>query len=232
MPLDGAIIGEGIYTPREAARLIGGTPQQVLRWTRGSGASDPIWKAHYQFLDDTTEVSFIDLIELRVVRGLLKLGASLQAIRYAIGVAKNKFGIDRPLSSVAFQIDGREILMDAIERDGELVSLSRQRPGQKVFRDIVAQSVSGLEYDGSQVARWRPIIAKHVVIDPKRSFGDPIVDEIGVSTSTLYKEWMSRPNFRKIAALYEVKELLVRDAVKFEKALTLMVSEKRGQGLI
>lgn len=232
MPLDGAIIGEGIYTPREAARLIGGTPQQVLRWTRGSGASDPIWKAHYQFLDDTTEVSFIDLIELRVVRGLLKLGASLQAIRYAIGVAKNKFGIDRPLSSVAFQIDGREILMDAIERDGELVSLSRQRPGQKVFRDIVAQSVSGLEYDGSQVARWRPIIAKHVVIDPKRSFGDPIVDEIGVSTSTLYKEWMSRPNFRKIAAQYEVKELLVRDAVKFEKALTLMVSEKRGQGLI
>lgn len=232
MPLDGSIIGEGIYTPREAARLIGATPQDVLRWTRGSGATDPIWKAHYQFLDDTTEVSFLDLIELRVVRQLRSLGASLQAVRYAISVAQDKFGIDRPLSAIEFQIDGPELLMDAIERDGELVSLSKKRPGQKVFKKIVAQSVSGLEFDGPQAARWRPVVAKHVVIDPKRSFGDPIIDEIGVSTSVFYKEWMVRPSIKYIASIYEVKEVLVRDAIHYEEGLTQALSEKRGQGLI
>ena len=70
MPLDGAILGEGIYIPRQAARLLGATAQDVLRWTRGSGPVDPLWKAHYQFLDDTAEVSFQDLMDLRIVRAL------------------------------------------------------------------------------------------------------------------------------------------------------------------
>jgi len=48
VPLDDSIFGEGIYTPREAARLVGGTPQEVLRWTRGSGTSEPLWNAYYQ----------------------------------------------------------------------------------------------------------------------------------------------------------------------------------------
>ena len=117
-------------------------------------------------------------------------------------------------------------------RDGELVSLSNKRPGQKVFKKIVAQSVSGLEYDGPQAARWRPVAAKYVVIDPKRSFGAPIVDEVGVSTSILYKEWMVRSNVKHIAAIYEVKEVLVRDAIQYEESLTQALSEKRGQGPI
>jgi hypothetical protein len=52
MALDNKILGLGVYTPREAARLVGTDPQQVLRWTRGSGPNEPLWNAHYQFLDD------------------------------------------------------------------------------------------------------------------------------------------------------------------------------------
>lgn len=232
MPLDGAILGAGIYSPREAARLIGGTPQEVRRWTRGSGASGPVWTAHYQFLNDATEVSFLDLIELRVVRALRLADVPMQAVRYAITLAQEKFGIERPLSSVRFKTDGVEILMDAVESDGEFVSLSKRRPGQKVFSRIVDQSVSDLEYEGARVTRWRPKFAEHVVIDPQRAFGAPMIDEAAISTEVLYREWKRARDFKYVSRLYEIDAGLVRDAVSYEENLNKLASRNSGQGLI
>lgn len=232
MPLDRAILGEGIYSPRQAARLLGSSPQDVLRWTRGSGPQEPLWRAHYQFLDDAAEISFVDLIELRVVRALRGAGIPLQAIRYAIEMAKNRFGIERPLSTIQFKTDGTEVLMDAVEHDGELVSLSRKRPGQKVFARIVAQSVRGLEFEGGRVSRWRPEQAKHVVIDPERSFGEPILDEYGVSTATLFHDFERFHDFKYLSRLYEVDITQVRDAVGFEDGLNQPVGVNSGQSLI
>ena len=232
MPLDGAILGEGIYTPRQAAHLIGGSPQDILRWTRGSGASEPIWKAHYQFLGDATEISFLDLMELRVVQALRQRGVSLQTIRYAIALAQGKFGIERPLSSAAFKTDGVAILMEAVEGDGELVSLSRKHPGQKVFSTIVHQSVSGLDYEGGLIARWRPVAAKHVVIDPKRAFGAPVLDAFGISTDVLFREWQVGRDYRRVSRLYEIAEDFVRDAVRYEASLAQAEKVTLGQGTV
>lgn len=232
MPLDGAILGEGVYRPREAARLIGASAQDVLRWTRGSGATEPLWSAHYRFIDDATEVSFVDLMELRVVQDLRRRGVSLQAIRYAIKLAQDRFGIERPLSSIEFKSDGSEILMDAIEHDGDLVSLSRKTPGQKVWSKIVSQSVSGLEFEDSRPVRWRPDIAKHVVVDPKRAFGAPVVDEAGVSTEVLFREWAQRRDFRYLSRLYEMDEALVRDAVQYEDRLSQFSGANSGKAAV
>lgn len=232
MAFDGSIFGEGIYRPREAARLIGATPQDVLRWTRGSGPNEPIWTAHYQFIEDATEISFLDLVELRVVRALRSNGVSLQSIRYAIKYATEKFSIQRPLSALSFKTDGPEILIDAIENDGELVSLSRKRPGQKVFKKIIDQSVSGLEYDGIRPSRWRPDIAKHVVLDPTRAFGSPLIDEAGISTKAIYREWERSRDIKYVGRLYEIDDLLVRDAVQYEDCLTRAEGGEGGQGLI
>ena len=77
--------------------------------------------------------------------------------------------------------------MDAIENDGELVSLSKKNPGQKVFSEIVKQSLNDLDYEDDYVARWRPSTAQHVVIDPKRLFGTPILDDFGLSTQMVFR---------------------------------------------
>lgn len=232
MALDVPIFGAGIYRPREAARLIGVSAQDVLRWTRGSGPTEPIWKSHFHDLDDATEVSFLDLIELRVVRALRLAEVSLQAIRYAIQLAQQKFGIARPLSAVQFKTDGPEILMDAVENDGELVSLSKNSPGQKVFRQVIDQSVSDLEYEGEQVLRWRPGTARYVVIDPSRAFGAPLVDKAGVSTEILFREWERTPDFKFLSRLYGMDEVQVRDAVHFEEQLSSEMRSNSGQGVI
>lgn len=229
MPLDFDIFGEGIYTPRDAARLLGASHHDVLRWTRGSGTSDPLWHAHYQFMDDTTEISFIDLIEIRAVRALRKAGISLQAIRFAIKCAEEKYGIPRPLSSLQFKTDGTEILMEAVEQDGDYVSLAAKRPGQKVFSKLISQSVKDLEYEGGQAARWRPENSPDVIIDPRRSFGAPILDAFGISTDTIYKDYQAGQVPAYLAKVYELPKKLVIEAISFEQALDSGVSaEKNG----
>ena len=220
MPLDDTILGKGVYTPREAARLVGTSSQQVLRWTRGSGAKEPLWHAHYQFLDeDVTELSFLDLIEVRVVTALRRASISLQSIRFAIGFAQQKYGIERPLASQSFKTDGTEILMEAVENDGEYVSLSKARPGQKVFREIISQSLNDLEYEGELAVRWRPRGFPPIVIDPKRHFGDPILDQYGVSTTTIYKEFQEFEDIDYLANIYEIPKKLIRTCVGFEQSL-------------
>lgn len=220
MPLDEAILGHGVYTPREAARLVGTTPQQVLRWTRGSGPTEPLWDAHYQFLDDdVTEISFLDLIEVRVVAALRRASISLQAIRYAISVAQEKYGIKRPLAYEAFKTDGVEILMMAAEGDDQYVSLSRKRPGQKVFGSLIAQSLNDLEYEADFVARWRPTRFAEVVIDPNRRFGDPLLDTYGISTGMLYKEFMAFEDASYLANIYEIPLSVVKAGLAFERSL-------------
>lgn len=219
MPFDEAILGAGIYSPREVARLVGGNPQEVIRWTRGSGPTDPLWKAHYQFLEDSTELSFLDLVEVRVVKSLRRAGVSLQAIRYAMDLAENRFSVSRPLATRRFQLLGGEILMDALENDGELISLARKNPGQKVFSEVVKQSLSDLEYDDDYVTRWRPASASHVVIDPNRLFGEPILDDFGVSTRTIYGEWKTFNDTRYLSKIYEIPLRMVNDAIRFEQSL-------------
>lgn len=220
MPLDEEIIGRGVYTPREAARLIGTSSQQVLRWTRGSGPSSALLPAHYRFLDeDVTEISFLDLIEVRVINAMRKAGIPLQSIRFAIAFAQDKYGMDRPLASASFKTDGTEILMEAIESDGNFVSLSRKRPGQKVFREIIISSLNDLEYENETVARWRPKKFSEIIIDPKRFFGDPILDQFGVSTRTLQREFDQFGSTKYLSQIYEIPERLVVAGINFELSL-------------
>lgn len=220
MPLDDSILGQGVYTPREAARLVGTSSQQVLRWTRGSGPNEPLWPAHYQFIDeDVTDISFLDLIEVRVVTALRRKNISLQAIRFAIECAKDKYGISRPLASQSFQTDGDEILMEAIEGESDLVSLSKKRPGQKVFKEIIFQSLSDLEYEDEIAARWRPRGFSEVIIDPGRQFGDPILDSFGISTSIIYKEYNEFKDLKYLSEIYEIPQKVLKTCISFESKL-------------
>lgn len=219
MPLDAEIFGAGIYTPRQAAHLIGASPQDVLRWTRGSGATSALWDGHYQFLEDTTELSFKDLIELRVVRAFRRSGVSMQAIRYAITLAERKFNVSHPLTTLGFKTDGNEILMEALEKDGDLVSLSKARPGQKVWTTIVAQSLNDLEYEDGETVRWRPKNSPKVIIDPARLFGSPLLDDFGIETSTIYSEYKEFEDLKYLSNIYETPLSALKEAVRFETEL-------------
>lgn len=219
MPLDLQVLGEGVYTPREAARLAGIGARDVLRWTRGGSRVEPLWHAYYQPLDGSTEISFRDMLETRVVAGLRHAGVSMQAIRFAIHAARDRFGIDRPLSSRRFRTDGQEILIEALDGTGGLTSLSPRRTGQMAFKAVVEQSLLDLEYEGDDPILWRPRRHAAIVIDPARAFGEPILDGSGISTGTLRREADGGTETARVARLYEISVAEARAALAFERAL-------------
>ncbi|PCH95005.1 MAG: DUF433 domain-containing protein [Rhodobacteraceae bacterium] len=213
------ILGSGIYTAREAARLAHTNTVSVLRWTRGSGPTAPLWNSYYSELDDSREISFLDLMEVRVVVAFRNKGLSLQSIRFAIELAQKKFNIDRPLSSATFNTDGTEIFMEALEYETGLFSMDKRSAGQKVFKEVIGQSLLDLEYEGIRPVRWKPRKNKHVVIDPTRAFGDPILSEYGVSTKTLADEYKLFSDYKYLSNIYEIPIKQIKDAINFEERL-------------
>lgn len=58
-----------------------------------------------------------------------------------------------------------------------------------------------------------------IVIDPQRSFGQPIAAEYGVPTVALAEAVKSEGSVDHVARLYEVSPSVVRDAVRFQEYL-------------
>jgi uncharacterized protein (DUF433 family) len=58
-----------------------------------------------------------------------------------------------------------------------------------------------------------------VVLDPRRSFGQPIVNDEGVSTRVLAGAVQAEQSIERVAEWFEVKPASVRAAVDFENQL-------------
>ncbi len=91
---------------------------------------------------------------------------------------------------------------------------------QMTFRKMVEPHLKDIDFDTHQRAtRWWPMGVQHnVLLDPARSFGQPIVRE-GVPTNVLAKAFNREPSESTIARWYEVDPRAVRDAVKVERNL-------------
>jgi uncharacterized protein (DUF433 family) len=233
------VLGRGVYGGTDALQLINFRRQNetsygsvscqtVVRWLRGyeyqdrSGArrhSDPLWHPDYAN-DDGTEVSFRDLIELRFVRAFRDAGLGLQTIRACFKRAVEEVEDERPFSTQRFRTDGKTIFLE-ITRDvqeGELVDL---RHRQSVFHRLVAPSLRDLEFDADVVARWYPlgIARKSIVVDPARAFGRPIVADGTVPAEIISEAVRIEGSPEKVAKLYGVPLLAVREAVAFQQQL-------------
>ena len=74
--------------------------------------------------------------------------------------------------------------------------------------------------EGDMVARWRPYHGKvSIVVDPARSFGQPIASASGVPTIALAESFEAEGSISRVAAIYAVEKSVVQDAVKFHEEL-------------
>lgn len=232
-------LGRGVYGAAEALRLINFrrqfdpsshtiSRQTVTRWLRGydyvrkgeKHHSPPLWEPDYVNEDDTIELSFRDLIELRFVKAFRDVGLSLPTIRECFKRAVELVNDQRPFSTQRFRTDGKTIFLEITDKvnEGELLDLRRR---QGVFHRIVAPSLHDLEFDAEAVVRWFPLGKSHrnIVIDPARAFGRPIVMPAGVPAEVLRDAVEAEGSEEKVAKLYEVPVAAVRDAVAFQLRL-------------
>ncbi len=221
--------GIGTYTVPEAARLLGIPPVNVRRWIGGyhfkrrdkARQMPPLWRLQYPKFENHIELGFLDLIELKFVREFLKSGLTINVIRFCLEEARKVINDDHPFSTRRFETDGCTIFIEGIRESGEIQLLDLKKR-QYTFKSVIQQSFKDLDIEVDTVTSWRPFNGKKsIVIDPNRSFGQPIVAEFGIPTVVLAQAVEVEGSLAAAARLYEVPVRVIKDATAFENKLLL-----------
>ena len=217
------MIGIGLYTPAEAGNLLRIAPAKISRWLKGHEIAgrhyEPLWRPQVNLGDDSVCLGFRDLQEVRVAATFIAKGLSAIFIRQAIGLARDLVGTDHPLSTTRFRTDGRSIFLQVVAENGEtsLIDVVRK---QFAFREIIEQSLTNVDYDtDGNPAKWWPLgKAKRIVLDPERSFGQPIEADTSVPVDVLVAAIESEGSAQAAARVYDVPLKAVQRAAMFRKA--------------
>jgi uncharacterized protein (DUF433 family) len=215
------ILGQGIYSCREVAQLIGMPARRVRTWVCGEGTTHrAIVESDYQEIrDGGCVMSFLDLIDSFVISRFRQHGISLQYLRKVYGALVEEFQTPHPMSRRDLLTDGKKIFISIADEMGE-EKLREVLPRQYVFKTILRPHLRLIDYDPSSMlaVRWR--IMPGVVLDPSRQYGKPVIDAAGMPAYVLYAAYRANGRDSKaVAEWYGVTEGDVALAVKFHKRL-------------
>jgi uncharacterized protein (DUF433 family) len=220
-----AAYGIGAYSLAEAGRLLSVSPVTIRRWLFGYSYEHhgprteqaPLWQPQYGFDQDEPLLGFRDLMEARIVRGLRAMKIGLPTIRECLRQASEIADDSHPFSTRLFKSDGKRIFLEQMSGDGTRFLLDLKHR-QLVFEQIVAPSFVDLDFDADAASRWWLLPKKRtIVLDPARSFGQPIESQTGVSTARLAQAVEAEGSVDRVAQLFELRPALVRDALSFER---------------
>lgn len=224
---DLSLLGIGIYSVPEAARISRVPAEHIQRWLWGSRRrvkghvhrAVPLWTPDLHEIETVHALTFRDLIELQFVYRFRQEGISLQTIRKTIGLATELLEKSYPLSSVRFKTDGRKIFAQVLENPHERGYVFNLQTGQYLLDYVLDYLYDALEYsDFDELIRWWPLGKdRRVLVDPRRSFGRPIVPE-GVQTNILAQSFRAQGKAKVVADWFEVSEASVVDALEFERS--------------
>jgi uncharacterized protein (DUF433 family) len=219
-------LGKGVYSLPFAAKLLSLTPAQIKRYVSGYsyGYQGTDRKMNAIFNRDLTRIdgriflSFLDLIELKFIAAFRQHGVSTRAIRIAAENVHSIYKIQHPFCTRKFMTDGRTILTDvAVEsNDPELLDLVKE---QYAVAEIFKPYLHGeFEFEDDElINRWWPNGKDNLVLmDPKRCFGQPIIDSISVPTETLFAAFRAEDSIEAIIEWFGCRKEEVEAAIKFE----------------
>ena len=159
-------------------------------------------------------VSFADLVEIAAIGRLKETGFSLRMIREIVRNCQEILGMPRPLTTLRFKTDGREIFVD---RGDVLLEVGRNKR-MRAWSEVLKPFLQELDYDANQlVARWWPLgRSTPVVIDPQYGFGFPVVAKSGVRTEIILERFRAGDLKEQISADFNIEQVHVERALQFE----------------
>lgn len=222
------LLQTGIYTVSEASRLADVSQRRVRRWLRGyefkvkhgRHRSPAVWNSQLDPINHSMALGFLDLLEIRCVDAFISAGVSWKTLRQVHDRARELVGHSHPFCTNRFATDGQTIFMEFQEKNKE-VTLWDMRDVQRVFDRIIRPFLKDIEFDNAKVPfRWWPRGKNHqVALDPRRSFGQPIIFREGIPTQVLARSVRANDSVEEVARWFEINSKSVREAVDFEEAL-------------
>lgn len=226
LPMAG--LGIGIYSPQEVSQLTRVPVRRIRRWAAGyryrhdeaKYESPPVFKPDLEPIDGQIALSFLDLLEVRFIDAFRRAGVSWKTIRHSWELAAEFAATDHPFSTKLFKTDGTRILADVMAPRGRKRHVLDIVGKQWELAEVVGNTLfEGIEFDEDMAARWWRRADHRVVIDPARSFGQPIVAKEGVPTRILARSFKAEESIDAVARWYEVSVASVEAAVEFEENL-------------
>jgi uncharacterized protein (DUF433 family) len=225
--VDSPLVGLGLYTIPEAARYIREPRQKLDRWARGytfAHRSERRWMAPILQHDVSTlmelrVLTFLDMVELKVVALFRKLGVSLARIREASELATRDWGMHHPFATRQVLTDGTRLFHRwGLEGGGTLAEVGTER---LAFEEMAQPFLVELDFEHGQLAEryWPSGRDAGIVLDPLRSFGKPIDEKSGVPTRVLAEMVRGSESPDAVARWYEVEVTAVLRAREFEDRL-------------
>src|SRR2546423_1739932 len=124
------MVGQGLYTPGQAARLAGMSASTLNYWI-GHHKGVPSVIARRLLREHL--VTFAELMELKFISMFRHEGVSLQTIRKAAETAAQRFNIDYPFAVKRFDTDGNLIFATMIDAEHDRTIVEELKHGQLVF---------------------------------------------------------------------------------------------------
>jgi uncharacterized protein (DUF433 family) len=214
------------YPLTEAARYLK-VPAATLRaWTLGRRYPTTHGKGQFRPLIRPASgqppiLSFSNLIEAHVLRALrADHGVPVKALRQAVEFAEKKLGIERLLLRPELRSDAGQVFLD---RYGELINLSAS--GQLAMRQVLQAHLRRVIWDEERFPiRLHPFVAGEasssrmpIAIDPRISFGRPVIVSRGIATGTIVGRIDAGEAVADLAADYDLSLGEIEDAVLYER---------------
>jgi uncharacterized protein (DUF433 family) len=210
------------YSIAEAAGYLR-LPKSTLRaWMVG--------QQHFRAVIDIADraekrLSFINLVEAFVLAGIRREHSiPLPKVRKAVEYLRRSFKTRRPLAEEQFETDGVDLF---VEKFGALIGATQQ--GQVQMREVIRDRLKRVRRDPKGLPEKIVLFpapvrqdtkvgtpAGDVVIDPRFSFGRPVLDGYGLRTAVLAERFYSGESVEALAKDYDVPSEVVQNALRSE----------------
>ncbi len=228
------LVGRGLYSFPRAAQLTGIPAQSLRRWAIGrssspdSASARPLIQLDLPPIEDEAALSFLNLVELKLVGEFRRLKLPLQYIRSVVEVLRDSYDFDHPLACKRLATDGQAIFAEIDER-GEFacIEIAGRRPNHIVMEDVVRPFFQDIEFyhDSELARRWFPLgVHGGVVVDPEVAFGEPTLVDYGLPTDVLASLVAAGDSPSMVADWYEIPADCVTCAVEFEHSIARRVA--------
>ena len=208
------------YSIAEAAQYVRVPVTTLATWVRGRVALAGALHAEPVILlpSGSRLLSFQNLVEAHVLGSIRRHhGVPLQRVRKALGFVQKRLAKPHPLITAQFETDGIDLFVDEL---GKLLNVSQD--GQVAIRAALQASLRRVEHDTDGLAaRLFPFVCtgdgdepKSIVVDPRISFGRPILAKTGIPASTVVGRLKAGEPLQSIASDYGIALEQVTDAIR------------------
>lgn len=218
-------LARGLYSLPAAGRLLGADPHDLHRWAFGYERAgrwyEPAIDPDFEEVAGERALTFLDLVELMFIKGLRDAGHSLPRIREAHRVLSSLLKTEHPFALKRAFSDPAGIYALLEREDKEDLLIELKGAGQIAMLPALHRYLNQLEFDVDELAqRWYPAgPATPVVVDPRVSFGAPVVAGTRIETAAIAELYDGDDSLEEIAWLYDLEPAQVNAAIEFERNL-------------